>query len=205
MAFVQPACEKCGAILVSHLFCFSCNIIQTFPGEINYFETLGIPLTFEVNSTELEESYQNLSLELHPDFYSSAPESEKRLSESATAILNTAYNSLKEPTSRAKYLVHLLSKNIKLDEGSLPEGFLGEMFFLQEELDEMLESGKDTAFSEMWKDLLKRQKNIEEDYAPLFKEYEDHPEDPKILQQLQTHLNAERYLRRLLERITANN
>lgn len=57
----------------------------------------------------------------------------------------------------------------------------------------------------MWKDLLKRQKNIEEDYAPLFKEYEDHPEDPNILQQLQTHLNAESYLRRLLERIPANN
>ena len=29
------------------------------------------------------------------------------------------------------------------------------------------------------------------------------PEDPEILQQLQTHLNAERYLRRLLDRIPA--
>ena len=36
-----------------------------------------------------------------------------------------------------------------------------------------------------------------------FKKFEDNPEDPEILQQLQTHLNAERYLRRLLDRIPA--
>jgi len=90
-----------------------------------------------------------------------------------------------------------------LDERSLPDGFLGEMFFLQESLDELLESGNEAELSGMREDLNGRQKNIEADYSPLFKKFEDNPEDPEILQQLQTHLNAERYLRRLLDRIPA--
>jgi hypothetical protein len=91
-----------------------------------------------------------------------------------------------------------------LDERSLPDGFLAEMFFLQEALDELLDSGNAVELSAMHDNLQNRKKDIEADYAPLFKKHEDHPEDSGILQQLQTHLNAERYLRRLLERIPAS-
>ena len=203
MAFEQPACRVCEFTLVSRLFCFSCNALQPFPLEVDFFEVLGFPISFEIKSAELEERYQQLSLELHPDFYGSAPEAEKRLSETATAILNTAYNTLREPTSRAGYLLDLLAQKPKLDERSLPYGFLGEMFFLQEALDELLESGNADELSGMRDEMRKRQKDIEADYAPLFKRLKDHPEDSEILQQLQTHLNAERYLRRLLGRIPA--
>jgi Fe-S protein assembly co-chaperone HscB len=201
MAFDQPACHTCESTLVSRLFCFSCNALQPFPREIDFFEVLGFPVSFELKSTELEERYQELSLELHPDFYGSAPEAEKLLSETASAILNTAYKTLCEPTLRASYLLHLQSAKQKLDERSLPEGFLAEMFFLQEELDELLDSGNSLELCKMRDALQNRKTDIEADYAPLFKKHEEQPEDSGILQQLQTHLNAERYLRRLLERI----
>ena len=201
MAFDQPACHTCESTLVSRLFCFSCNALQPFPREIDFFEVLGFPVSFELKSTELEERYQELSLELHPDFYGSAPEAEKLLSETAAAILNTAFKTLCEPTLRASYLLHLQSAKQKLDERSLPEGFLAEMFFLQEELDELLDSGNAVELCKLREDLQNRKTDIEADYAPLFKKHEEQPEDSGILQQLQTHLNAERYLRRLLERI----
>ena len=201
MAFDQPACHTCESTLVSRLFCFSCNALQPFPREIDFFEVLGFPVSFELKSTELEERYQELSLELHPDFYGSAPEAEKLLSETASAILNTAYKTLCEPTLRASYLLHLQAAKQKLDERSLPEGFLAEMFFLQEELDELLDSGNSLELCKMRDALQNRKTDIEADYAPLFKKHEEQPEDSGILQQLQTHLNAERYLRRLLERI----
>ena len=203
MAFDQPACHTCESTLISRLFCFSCNALQPFPREIDFFEVLGFPVSFELKSTELEERYQQLSLELHPDFYGSAPEAEKLLSETASAILNTAYKTLCEPTLRASYLLHLQSAKQKLDERSLPQGFLAEMFFLQEELDELLDSGNSLELCKMRDALQNRKTDIEADYAPLFKKHEEQPEDSGILQQLQTHLNAERYLRRLLERIPA--
>ena len=203
MAIDKPACHTCETILVSRLFCFSCNALQPFPREIDYFEVLGFPVIFELNSTELEERYQQLSLQLHPDFYGSAPEAEQLLSETASAILNTAYKTLHEPTLRAGYLLNLMAEKQQLDERSMPEGFLAEMFFLQEALDELLDSVNSVELFTMHNDLQNRKKDIEADYAPLFKRHEDHPEDSGILQQLQTHLNAERYLCRLLERIPA--
>ncbi len=203
MTFEQPACQKCKSPLISGLFCFSCKTLQHFPKEIDFFEALGFPVSFELKSAELELRYQELSLELHPDFYGSASEAEKLLSETAAAILNSAYKTLCEPTLRADYLLHLLAEKQKLDERSLPEGFLAKMFFLQETLDELLDSGNAVKLSGMRKDLQKKKRDIEADYAPLFRKYEDNPEDTVIPQQLQTNLNAERYLRRLIERIPA--
>ncbi|MED5241498.1 MAG: Fe-S protein assembly co-chaperone HscB [SAR324 cluster bacterium] len=170
---------------------------------MDFFEVLGFPVSFEIKSEELELRYQDLSLELHPDFYGSASEEEKLLSETATAILNSAYKTLREPTLRADYILHLLAEKQKLDERSLPEGFLAKMFFLQETLDELLDSGNAVKLSGMRKDLQKKKRDIEADFAPLFRKYENNPEDTVIPQQLQTQLNAERYLRRLIERIPA--
>ena len=201
MTFEQPACQKCKSPLISRLFCFSCNALQPFESEIDLFEVMGISIDFEINSEELEERYRRLSLELHPDFFEAAPEEEKRLSEKASAMLNTAYNSLNETTSRAGYLLSLFAKGKNLNERTLPDWFLQEMFFLQESLDELLESSDSSALNKMNEDLRTRHKEIESYYAPLFKNFKDLPEDSDILQQLQTHLNAERYLRRLLDRI----
>ena len=77
------------------------------------------------------------------------------------------------------------------------------MFFLQESLDELLESSDSSALNKMNEDLRTRHKEIESYYAPLLKNFKDLPENSDILQQLQTHLNAEHYLRRLLDRIPA--
>ena len=46
-----------------------------------------------------------------------------------------------------------------------------------------------------------RRKKIESEFEPLFKKLEKSQNDYNLLQQLQINLNAERYLRRLLDRI----
>jgi len=201
MTSEQPACHKCELSLISHLFCFNCKKLQPFDDQIGLFEVMGIPIDYEINSEQLEEYYQRLSLELHPDFFEVAPKEEKRLSEKASVILNTAYNTLREPSSRAGYLLCLFTNDHKQNERSLPEGFLQEMFFLQESLDELLESSDSITLEKMKEELGTRHKEIEFSYAPLFKKFKEFPGNFNILQQLQTHLNAERYLRRLLERI----
>ena len=55
----------------------------------------------------------------------------------------------------------------------------------------------------MNEDLQNRYNLNESNYAALFKKIETSPENTEILQQLQTQLNAERYLRRLLDRINS--
>ena len=98
-------------------------------------------------------------------------------------------------------MLKLFSQNADLDNRSLPEGFLKEMFFLQESLDELLESENKLELLTMKKDLMKRQKRIVSNFANLFKNLKENSNKSFLLQDLQTNLNAERYLSRLLERI----
>ena len=134
MTFEQPACQKCESPLISRLFCSSCNAFQPLVREIDFFEVMGIPIDFEINAEDLEESYRRLSLELHPDFFEAAPEEEKRLSEKASVMLNTAYSTLREPTSRAGYLLFLFAKGKNLNERTLPDGFCRKCFFCRNHL-----------------------------------------------------------------------
>ena len=201
MAKLQTACIKCGLSLESLLYCFSCKTIQSFTSEDNYFELIGLSIDFEIDDNELEEKYHKLSFVLHPDFFESASEAEKKISEKASSILNTSYNILCDHNSRASYLLKVFSQNAKLDNRSLPDGFLKEMFFLQESLDELLESDNKSELLIMKEDLMERHKRIIANFTKLFKNLKEISNQSFILQDIQTNLNAERYLSRLLERI----
>ncbi len=201
MTYKHTSCQSCGDSLISPLFCFSCNSLQNVSDDVNHFEVMGLPRCFEIDTEELESLYQRLTLEMHPDFFGAAPEEQKQLSEKYSVMLNAAYSTLREPATRAAYLLSLLARGKNLQIDKLPEGFLHEMFIFQESLDEILESDDQSALLKMNEDLQKRHILIESDYATLFKKLETSPESPEILQQLQTQLNTERYLRRLLDRI----
>ena len=203
MASEHASCQSCGDSLISPLFCFSCNSLQTISDDIDHFEVMGLPHCFEIDSVELENRYQRLTLEMHPDFFGAAPEKQKLLSEKSSVMLNAAYSYLREPASRARYLLSLFAREKNLQTDELPEGFLKEMFTLQESLDEILESCDQSDIFKMNEDLQNRYASIESNYAALFKKFETSPENTEILQQLQTQLNAERYLRRLLDRINS--
>ena len=134
------SCEGCGAKLVSCLFCFDCSSLQSISEESDYFSALGISSEFDVDLNLLEEKFQHIASELHPDFYLNSTPQEKRLSERASTLLNQAYDTLKDPFKRADYLMSLKCKNVKWNDRVLPPTFLQEMFTLQEELDELLEN-----------------------------------------------------------------
>ncbi len=203
MTYEKKSCQSCDDSLISPLFCFSCNTIQTITSDLNHFEVMGLPHSFEIDLEELENVYQRLTLEMHPDYFGAASEEKKELSERSSVMLNAAYSSLRLPSSRATYLLSILASGKSLKTDKLPEGFLQEMFTLQEALDVQLDSGDLSALQKMNEDLQNRYKLIESNCAALFKKFETSPESLEILQQLQTQLNIERYLRRLLDRINS--
>lgn len=147
----------------------------------------------------LEERYQQLTVELHPDFYVNAGKRQQQQSELASTVLNRAYNTLRNPVARANDLLPRLAQGAALDERQLPSGFLMEMFGLQESLDELLESGIPEEIAQTRTDLTERHATLISGLAQHFAEAET-TATPSTLQTLQTDLNAERYLHRLLER-----
>ncbi len=192
------SCEQCEAALQSRLFCFTCNTLQHPPHTLSYFEAVGLPASFALDLKELEAQFQRLVVELHPDFYAAAGRREQHQSELSSSLLNRAVEALRNPVSRAAYLLPQLATR-PLDERSLPPGFLEEMFLLQESLDDLLESGSEAEQTQTQQDLQARHAALLAELPQQFAAVEAQP-DPEALQHIQTTLNAERYLRRLLER-----
>lgn len=98
------ACWSCGRPLeAGALFCGACQAVQP-PGQVDHFARLGLERGFAVDPAALDRAYFALQRRLHPDRFARKPPRERAISQQQAAALNEAYETLKNPTRRARYL-----------------------------------------------------------------------------------------------------
>jgi len=103
----------------------------------NYFELFGLPIAFDLDVADLAARYLDLQRRFHPDRFASASEPERRLSMQLTAQINAAFQALKDPVARARYLLGLQGVDTGEDtDTAMDEGFLLEQMELRESLAE---------------------------------------------------------------------
>ena len=73
----------------------------------DYFTLFGLPRRFRFDGDKLDAAFRSLQRDIHPDRYASATEAERRLALQSSARVNEAYRALKDPVSRAQYLLSL--------------------------------------------------------------------------------------------------
>jgi molecular chaperone HscB len=73
----------------------------------NHFELFGLPVGYRVDTALLADRYRALQHALHPDRFALAGDREKRLSMQASTRVNEAFQTLKDPLERARYLLSL--------------------------------------------------------------------------------------------------
>jgi molecular chaperone HscB len=111
--------------------------MEVAPGK-NHFELFGLPMTFEVDADDLTSRYRELQRRVHPDKFANASGQERRLSLHMTALVNEAFQTLKDPVRRGRYLLSL--RGIDLGDETDTEmdpAFLMEQMELRENLDEV--------------------------------------------------------------------
>ena len=99
------------------------------------FERLGLPRRFSVDLAALEQAYLTQSRAVHPDFHTLGTGGERAASEAASAAVNEAYTTLKDPFRRAEHLLALLGGPSAADLKEIPPAFLMEMMDLREEIE----------------------------------------------------------------------
>ena len=105
------SCWSCkGPVLSFVTFCDTCGVIQP-PGQSDHFFRLGLQPTFDVDKEKLDQQYFHLQRQLHPDRFVSRSPQERSFSQQQATAINDAYESLREPLSRADYLIDLLSND----------------------------------------------------------------------------------------------
>ncbi len=78
----------------------------------DYFSLFSLPRSFEVDRTALRARYRELQGESHPDRLAAAGEAEKLAAVQLSSRLNDAFATLKEPLSRAAYLLELAGVSV---------------------------------------------------------------------------------------------
>lgn len=107
----------------------------------NHFELFGLPVSFEIDLQDLSERYRHLQAAVHPDRYVNASDRERRLSVEKSALINDAFQILKLPQRRARYMLELQSVSFNDEQDTaLDSRFLMEQIELREALAELKNS-----------------------------------------------------------------
>ena len=139
-------CWSCDVALDnSPLLCPNCNKVQPSAG-IDYFQAFGLNRALTLDTAVLEREFHRLSRRLHPGpLCARATPQEQEWSLAATALLNDAYRTLRDPLQRTEYLLKLEGLQIgeehagkgKSADRQPPADLLEEVFDLNMQLEEM--------------------------------------------------------------------
>ena len=122
-------CWSCGHAAAGgaagdHLFfCVQCGVILPAAEEAaehrrdHLFKVLDVAPRFAVDVDALEAAMKRLQKSLHPDKFTSATDREREHSADQASLVNRAYATLRDPLSRAKYMLRGRGAGIGEDEG----------------------------------------------------------------------------------------
>jgi molecular chaperone HscB len=135
LPMARSMCWHCQSEVTGEYYCGQCVKVQPLSKEMDYFSYLGLPRRLHLDPKALEETYYELSRAFHPDFFQNKTETEKQISLGNSALLNTAYRTLKDPVQRAEYLLKLEAGSAKDIRNSPPADLFEEILELQEDLE----------------------------------------------------------------------
>lgn len=91
----------------------------------NHFELFQLPQQFTLDMTQLDTAYREVQNKVHPDKFVQAGESERRVAMQWATRANEAYQTLKKPLRRARYLCELQGVDLQTESNtSMPASFL---------------------------------------------------------------------------------
>ncbi|MCC4775928.1 co-chaperone HscB [Vibrio cyclitrophicus] len=108
---------------------------------MNHFELFGLPLQFQLDGSLLSSQFRDLQRQFHPDKFTTASERDRLLAVQKAAQINDAYQVLKNPVSRAEYLLVQHGEDIRGEQQTMQDPmFLMEQMELREELEDIADS-----------------------------------------------------------------
>lgn len=116
----------------------------------NFFALFEQPVQFAVNQERLDQQLRLLQKRYHPDNLVADSENvadsaqAKQQSEQASALINQAYQTLRDPDSRASYLLNIAGQAQNLEHSIADLDFLEDAMQMRMDLDDAIE-GKELA------------------------------------------------------------
>ena len=131
-------CLNCGKHTARQLACGGCGVVASSPArEADYFSLFGLPRKLALDVDDLGARYYALSRRFHPDLLQDRPPAERDAGVRATAIVNNAYRTLKDPVQRGLYWLSLHGESLGRDNERVPAELAVQVFEGQGKLEEL--------------------------------------------------------------------
>jgi molecular chaperone HscB len=213
----RSMCWHCQSEVTGEYFCDRCVKVQPVSKELDYFTCLGLPRRLTIDQHNLEAKFYELSRAFHPDFYQNKSADEQTISLGNSALLNSAYRTLRDPIQRAEYLLDLEAGSVKQIRNSPPADLFEEILELQDTLDEYRAVGRTSEAGSALRAKLQlernqldqRQRDMEATLQQLFIQWDDlqdrgqatdqaRTERDHILKQIRENLSNRTYVKNIV-------
>jgi molecular chaperone HscB len=164
------------------------------------FHRLGLPRRFVLDAGELERAYLAHSRAVHPDYHLTGASADLDASLELSAAVNEAYNTLRDPFTRAEHLLALEGGPSASEHKQMPPAFLAEMLDAREEIERL--RGKPIETERLARQFAERFDALVGEIGGLFEKLEGLPPDDSGRANLRLRvrglLNAAKYVRGLI-------
>ena len=151
----------------------------------NHFELFDLPVSFAIDRTVLDQSYRKLQSEVHPDRFAAATSAERLRSMQWATLANEAYQTLKSPVARARYLLHLNGIDTQEETNTaMPADFLMQQMEWREAIDEAREATDISALEKLLIDLNREAASQEAQLHAAIDEQHDYPRAASTVRKL---------------------
>jgi molecular chaperone HscB len=128
----------------------------------NYFELFSLTAAFSIDLDGLDQAFRQLQAEVHPDRFAAATDSERRQSLQWATHANEAYRTLKNPLSRARYLLQLHGVDTQEESNTaMPADFLMRQMEWREAIEEASASGDSALLDALARELRQEAKSLQ--------------------------------------------
>jgi molecular chaperone HscB len=151
----------------------------------NYFELFQMPQTFRLDLGKLDSHYLELQTRVHPDKSAHLSDAERRLSLQWATLANEAYQTLKRPLERARYLLKIQGVDTREEDNTaMPTEFLLEQIEWREELQEAVILRNQQAMERLAGRLKTETDNLFDSLGTLLDDERQHPAAAVMVRQL---------------------
>ncbi len=161
----------------------------------NHFELFALPQAYTIDGRQLDQAYRDIQAQIHPDKFAHAGDAEKRLSMQWSTRVNEAYQTLRKPFERARYLLHLHGIDaMDANNTAMPADFLMRQMEWREALLEARDANDLNALQLLEKELKAHAGQLQNQLASLLDEQHDYSEAGNVLRKI-------RFMDKLLDEI----
>lgn len=166
---------------------------------MDHFEALGLPRTYALDLKQLETNYLEACKASHPDFHLAPSELAQALRK--TAEINQAYQTLKDSSSRAEYLLKLNAGPSSEQIREVPSEILEQVMEWRMDLEEIL--GNPQKQAEVSSLIRQKMFFLEELLLKEFKKLESLLDESlsESLRRIRVSLNSMKYLKNLQDEL----